>query len=249
MFPLRSLAFAFLAAATAVLAGTAQAQASGRPTERPHGGSSLTRLARRGSTEPIRIVVSLEQRRLWVLGRRDTLLSAPVAVGMGSSLRYGGQRWVFRTPRGVRTVLAKSADPIWVPPDWLYADAAATHGLRLARLESGAPVRLRDGRLLAMRRGVAGLIDIDGSFDALPVDEHIVFDNTLFIPPPDSRNRRIPGQLGKYRLDLGDGYLLHGTPYQSSIGAAVTHGCIRLRDGDIAWLYTHVPVGTRVHIQ
>lgn len=197
----------------------------------------------------MRIVVSLEQRRLWVLRRGDTLLSAPVAVGMGTSLRYGGQRWVFRTPRGVRTVLAKSADPIWVPPDWLYADAASTHGLRLARLEAGAPVRLRDGRLLAMRRGVAGLIDIDGGFDALPIDEHIVFDNTLFIPPPDSRNRRIPGQLGKYRLDLGDGYLLHGTPYQSSIGAAVTHGCIRLSDRDIAWLYAHVPVGTRVYIQ
>ena len=233
----------------APLDGSARAQEPSRRADAAREQSSARRSARRRSTEALRIIVSVAARRLWVIGGRDTLLAAPVAVGMGSSLRYGGQQWVFRTPRGVRTVLAKSADPIWVPPDWLYADAASSHGLLLARLDPGRPVRLRDGRILVVRHGVAGLIDHDGTFDALPLDEHIVFDNTLFIPPPDSRNRRIPGQLGKYRLDLGDGYLLHGTPYPSSIGAAVTHGCIRLRDEDIAWLYAHVPVGTRVHIR
>jgi lipoprotein-anchoring transpeptidase ErfK/SrfK len=85
-------------------------------------------------------------------------------------------------------------------------------------------------------------------FQTLPTDEHIVFDETLFIPPMGTKNRRVAGALGKYRLDLGDGYLLHGTPYDKSIGRAVTHGCIRLRDADIEWLYRHVPVGTEVQI-
>jgi L,D-transpeptidase YbiS len=49
-------------------------------------------------------------------------------------------------------------------------------------------------------------------------------------------------------LNLGDGYLLHGTPYKESIGLAATHGCVRLRDEDIEWLYDHVPVGTKVYI-
>jgi L,D-transpeptidase YbiS len=29
---------------------------------------------------------------------------------------------------------------------------------------------------------------------------------------------------------------------------AATHGCVRLRDDDIEWLYEHVPVGTKVYI-
>ena len=32
----------------------------------------------------------------------------------------------------------------------------------------------------------------------------------------------------------------HGTPFKDSIGKAVTHGCIRLSDEDITWLYQHV---------
>ena len=46
----------------------------------------------------------------------------------------------------------------------------------------------------------------------------------------------------------GDGYLFHGTPLKNSIGLAATHGCIRLRDEDIEWMYENVPVGTKVYI-
>jgi lipoprotein-anchoring transpeptidase ErfK/SrfK len=28
----------------------------------------------------------------------------------------------------------------------------------------------------------------------------------------------------------------------------VTHGCVRLADDDIEWLYENVPVGTKVYI-
>ena len=42
--------------------------------------------------------------------------------------------------------------------------------------------------------------------------------------------------------------MLHGTPDQNSIGLAATHGCVRLRDEDIEWLYENVPVGTKVYI-
>ena len=34
----------------------------------------------------------------------------------------------------------------------------------------------------------------------------------------------------------------------SLIGKAATHGCMRLRDEDIEWLYQYVPVGTRIYI-
>lgn len=194
-----------------------------------------------------RIVVSLQDRHLWTIVGDDTVLSAPAAVASGRELAFGHQEWTFDTPRGVRHVLDKEADPIWQPPEWLYAETAKEYGLKLAHLYAGHPVKLDDGRILTIKDNAAGIIQ-DGEFAELPTDEHIVFDNTLFVPPLGTKNRRVEGELGKYRLNLGDGYLLHGTPYKDSIGLATTHGCVRLRDDDIQWLYDHVPVGTRVYI-
>ena len=68
------------------------------------------------------------------------------------------------------------------------------------------------------------------------------------MPTLGSRNREIEKVLGPYRLILSNGVGLHGTPYKDSIGAAATHGGIRLLDDDIAWLYAHIPEGTTVVI-
>ena len=51
-----------------------------------------------------------------------------------------------------------------------------------------------------------------------------------------------------HMLDTGNGFLLHGTPHKTTIGTAATHGCIRLRDDDIEWLYDMLPVGTKIYI-
>jgi hypothetical protein len=198
-------------------------------------------------SDGFRLVVSLKDRHLWAIIGADTVLSAPAAVAKGTRLEYGNNEWKFETPRGVRTVLSKEADPIWQPPEWLYAETAVENGLRLGHIYAGKPIRLADGRILTVRDGTVGLIE-GGQFEAMPIDEHIVFDNTLYVPPMGTKNRKVEGELGKYRLNMGDGFLLHGTPYKESIGMAATHGCVRLRDEDIEWLYDHVPVGTRVYI-
>ena len=195
-----------------------------------------------------RLIVSLQDKRLWAVVGEDTVLSAPVATAKGTSLKFGKRTWVFRTPRGLRTVLRKEADPIWIPPDWLYAEVATEYSLKLKKITRGQPAKLADGRSLLVRDSIIGVVGKDAHFYELPVDEHIVFDSTLFVPPTGTRNRQVEGELGKYRLDLGEGYLLHGTPDKESIGFAATHGCIRLRDEDIEWLYTYVPVGTKVYI-
>lgn len=194
-----------------------------------------------------RLVVSLQDRHLWAIIGKDTVLSAPAAVAKGTTLEFGHSEWTFKTPRGVRRVLGKEADPIWQPPEWLYAETALEYGLKLGHLRVGHPTKLSDGRLLTVKDGLVGVVE-NGEFAALPTDEHIVFDDVLYVPPMGTKNRKIEGELGKYRLMLGDGYLLHGTPYKESIGLAATHGCVRLRDEDIEWLYDHVPVGTRVYI-
>jgi len=208
--------------------------------------ASARNLADRSSG--FRLIVSLQDKRLWAIVGEDTVLNAPVATAKGTTLKYGKREWTFRTPRGVRTVLRKESDPIWIPPDWLYAEVATEYNLKLRKIERGQPIRLEDGRNLVVRDSVVGVIGKDAHFYELPTDEHIVFDSTLFVPPTGTKNRRVEGELGKYRLDLGEGYLLHGTPDKESIGFAATHGCVRLRDEDIEWLYTYVPVGTKVFI-
>jgi hypothetical protein len=194
----------------------------------------------------LRVVVSLKDFRLWTLIGEDTLMNAIVAVATGETLEYGGRRFTFTMPRGVRTVLAKESDPVWRPPDWFYFETAKQHGLDVQVLRN--TYDLRDGRRLVVRDSLVGLIVGDGEWQPLPVDEHIIFNNALFIPPMGTANRRVQGALGKHRLDLGNGFLLHGTPYKNSFGTAATHGCVRLRDEDVQWLFENIPVGTKVYI-
>jgi hypothetical protein len=199
------------------------------------------------STPGTRVIVLLESRQLAVMNGLDTLMVAPVAIGMDTTIVFGAKSWTFETPRGRRSVLRKEKDPVWTPPEWHYAEVAGKRGLGLAHLSASKPTPLADGRSLVVRGGRVGVLDA-GAFTALPADEEIVFDGTLFIPPHGTANRRIPGELGRFKLDLGNGYLLHGTPYENTIGDAATHGCVRLYDEDIAWLYANVPVGTPVFI-
>ena len=195
------------------------------------------------------IRISLATRQLWVIGGHgDTLLSTSVAVGSGRTLSAPERSWTFRTPTGETRVSEKQKDPLWVPPDWHYLEIAGKHGLEVAWLPADTPVPLSNGRLLGVRKSRVGLIGPDSTFVPLIATEEIIFDNTLFIPPFGTEQRRVAGVLGRYRLLLANGVGLHGTDDQSSIGRAVTHGCIRLRDEAIAWLFENIPVGTPVLI-
>ena len=195
-----------------------------------------------------RIIVSLFDRHLWVVDGTDTLRSAPAAVAMDSTLAYAGHVWKFDTPRGRRTVRGKSENPLWVPPDWHYAEVAKENHLVLSRVPLKGAVKIANGKRLEVRHQQVGIVVPDSGWMPLPLDEEVVFDDTLYMPPLGTKNRRIYGELGSFRLDLGDGYLIHGTPEESTVGTAVTHGCVRLKEDDIAWLYQNVPLGTGVYI-
>lgn len=70
-----------------------------------------------------------------------------------------------------------------------------------------------------------------------------------YTPPPiGSRDRFDDFSLGNYGLYMGDGYILHGTIFQSLLGRRVTHGCVRVGDADLEFLYKNVPVGAKVYI-
>ncbi len=70
----------------------------------------------------------------------------------------------------------------------------------------------------------------------------------LPVPPPGSPERFEAGVLGEYALELGEGYLIHGTLYKRMLGMPVTHGCVRLGDEDLRVVYQNLQIGSKVFI-
>ena len=68
------------------------------------------------------------------------------------------------------------------------------------------------------------------------------------LPPYGTNQRKYMGVLGTHRLEMGDGYGIHGTDAPESIGKSASHGCVRMLNADIDKLYDMVGVGTAVYI-
>lgn len=198
------------------------------------------------------LVVSIEDRRLWYKHGDSTIFTTQVAVGSGKTLVKAGSReeYKFDTPRGRLVVQNKEIDPVWVPPDWHYMEQAKKKGLGVVLLTRGQEIPTADG----------GVITVDGTdvVKKTPTGEvvraeagegrELIAGGNIIIPPFGTSQRKFEGVLGTHRLNLGDGYALHGTDKPQSIGQAVSHGCVRLRNEDIAYLYEIVPAGTPVFI-
>jgi lipoprotein-anchoring transpeptidase ErfK/SrfK len=198
-----------------------------------------------------RILVSIEDRRLWLVEGADTLMEAPVAIGMGKDFVFQGRSYRFHTPRGRRTVIAKASDPVWVVPEWHYYERAAKMGLSdVVKLDRTSRILLPDSSWLVVRENEVGRINHFGHFAPFTPGTEIIYDNRIYVPPLHTTQRRVPEALGPYKLDMGEGYLIHGThPYnEESVGQAVSHGCVRLHNEDLARLYGQVPRGTPVVI-
>jgi hypothetical protein len=198
------------------------------------------------------IVVSIEDHRLWYRQGDSVLFTAPVATGSGKILeRIGSEtHWRFETPRGRLSVESKETDPIWVPPDWHYVEEAQRRGLGVARLVRGQRINLGDGSAFAVRGSDVVRVAPDGRETRADAgaDAEVVAGGNIIIPPFGTNQRKYRGVLGTHRINLGDGYALHGTNKPETIGRSVSHGCVRLRNEDIAALYALVSVGTPVFI-
>lgn len=189
-----------------------------------------------------KIVISIYDRRLWLISAEgDTLLDTQAGVGMGVA-RKGSYSYDFSTPRGPRRVLAKEENPLWNPPDWHYWGMAR----RVRQFPAGG-IALSDGGRVVRRGENLGILR-DGQFEVLPQEHPLTFDGVLYIPPFGTVNRKIPDVLGKFKLDTGDGILIHGTNDPLAIGFPATHGCIRLADEPLEYLYGEAEVGTPVYI-
>jgi len=196
----------------------------------------------------MRVLVSTGTRSLWVMQDSQTIFAAPIAVGRSKGLVYQGKQYDFNTPIGKRKVLSKGTSPLWVPPDWHYFEIAVERGLVPVQLKKNSKIRLTDSTRIEVRGADVGRVNQYGNFWPFTPGKEIIFDGKIFIPPMNSNQRRVPEVLGTHKLEMGNGYLLHGTNEEGSIGEAVSHGCVRMYNEDVQRLYALVPVGTPVYI-
>ncbi len=198
------------------------------------------------------LVVSIADRRLWYKQGDSTLFTAPVATGSGKTLVVKGSTKTlrFETPRGRLVVQRLDSMPFWIPPEWHYQEQANKRKLGLVQLERGTPIKLKDGSQITVVGNDVVRRSRDGNVVPLTAEDgrEIAADGRIVIPPFGTNQRKYPGVLGDRRLYLGDGYAIHGTNQPSSIGQAVSHGCVRMRNEDIRELYDRVTIGTPVFI-
>jgi hypothetical protein len=199
------------------------------------------------------IVVSIEDHRLWYKQGDSVLFTTEVATGSGKVLEGSGAgaSWKFETPRGRLVIQAKEESPAWVPPDWHFVEQARKRGLGIVRLNRGQSIAASDGSTITIDGTDVVKRFSDGRQETLGEGKEgreIVAGGNIVIPPFGTNQRKYKGVLGTHRLVMGDGYALHGTDNPASIGRSVSHGCVRLRNEDIARLYGMVAVGTPVFI-
>lgn len=195
-----------------------------------------------------RIVISRDERRLWLMDEDSVRFSAPVAVGRDTIFHYGGQAYDFSTPTGRMVVQGKEPSPLWVPPNWHYYEKAVEDSLEVVQLSSNDRIELSDSTFLEVREKDVGRVNRFGNWRSFTPGSMIIFDGKIFIPPIGSPQRQIPKILGTHRLILRDGYLIHGTPEEDTIGEWASHGCIRMFNSDVEHLYGLVDVGVPVYV-
>jgi lipoprotein-anchoring transpeptidase ErfK/SrfK len=214
------------------------------------------------------IMVSTAENRVYVRQNGQTIFQAVCSTGKGTTMAMDGKTLIFDTPIGKFHVKSKEENPMWVPPDWHYVEMARKNGMNVIRLNPGASIDAGSGQLAHNRdEGVWSWFGGDnggnrvlkvknntvveesnGVDNELPPGKVIIAGNTIVIPPVGTPQRKFDKVLGHFRLNLGDGYALHGTQETDKLGQSVSHGCVRLGDDDIAHLFQITNVGDEVII-
>ena len=253
-----------------ILRGTAEESES--RVERLHSAVRETELKLDDSQETDQIiVVSTAENRLYVRRGGKTVFQAVCSTGKGGTTLTdaSGRSMVFNTPTGRFRIVRKEENPLWSPPDWHFLEEARKKGKRLVRLDPGQKVDVSTGepagteesvhawgersgsgsrRFLTVRHNTVVEVGPDGTERELPPGEIIEAGGAIIVPPHGTPQRKFDKVLGKYRLNLGSGYGIHGTLYPDQLGRSVTHGCVRLGDADIEQLFAMANVGDQVLI-
>ena len=217
------------------------------------------------------VIVSTAENRVWVRRGGQTVFTAICSTGKGTTLVENGRTMVFETPTGRFQIKSKEENPVWVPPDWHFVEEARKKNLAVVRLAAGQSIDAETGepvtagkesgvwswlrgsdrprhRILKVKSDTVLEVAPDGTERELPPGAVIRAGKTVVIPPVTVRQRHFDKVLGRYRLNIGNGYALHGTLATDQLGRSVSHGCVRLADADIQKLFAMTKVGDQVVI-
>jgi L,D-transpeptidase YbiS len=179
------------------------------------------------------------RRHLWLGG---DAAAGEVAADAEARVRGLERRLANQRPRGTYVLIDTFANRLHVMRD--------DDVLRSAVCSTGSGVVLRDvegGRQWVFDTPLGERRVQRKVSDPVWVKPDWAFIEEGYQPPPAGARERYDGiSLGDYALYLGDGYLIHGTLFQSLLGRGVTHGCIRLGDEDLEYVYRTVPRGASV---
>lgn len=64
----------------------------------------------------------------------------------------------------------------------------------------------------------------------------------------EAGNRCFRGSIGRYALNIGKTYAIHGTANPASIGTKASHGCVRTANADMERIFNMMDVGDPVYI-
>jgi lipoprotein-anchoring transpeptidase ErfK/SrfK len=218
------------------------------------------------------ILVSTAENKLYVRRNGQTVFEAVCSTGKGTTLAVDGRTVVFDTPIGKLHIVSKDENPQWVPPDWHYVEEARKNGMRVVRLNPGQSIDSRTGQpatskpdqgvwswlggstntasnpVLKVRGDTVVEVGSNGVERELEPGKTIVAGDAIIVPPVNTKQRHYDKVLGKFRLEMGNGYGIHGTDEPDKLGQSVSHGCVRLGDADIEKLYQIANVGDTVII-
>jgi lipoprotein-anchoring transpeptidase ErfK/SrfK len=149
-----------------------------------------------------------------------------------------------RAPRGTYLVIDRANNRLWVRRgDRVLHEAVVSTGSRTVLKETGGQKRTwtfdtPSGRF-EVRSERRNPVWVKPDWAFLEEGQQ---------PPAGVRGRREEGSLGEWALDLGDGYMIHGTLYERLLGRSLTHGCIRVGRDDLRVVARAAVPGTRVYI-
>ena len=207
------------------------------------------------------ILVSTAENKLYVRRGGQTIFEAVCSTGKGTTLAVDGKTILFDTPIGKLHIISKDENPQWVPPDWHYVEEARKNGMRVVHLDAGQSIDSRTGQPVSSKPDAGVWSWLTGSKNTsssnpvlkvkgdtvvevsngvereLEPGKTIVAGDAVIVPPVDTKQRHYDKVLGKFRLEMGNGYGIHGTDEPDKLGQSVSHGCVRLGDADIEKLY------------
>mgnify|MGYP001495065161 CR=1 FL=1 len=84
--------------------------------------SLKNKLAKDAPTKPYIVVNTTDNRFSLRMPNGDTIRTGSCSTGKDNILIKGNKKWVFKTPKGLFTILNKKTSPVWTKPDWAFIE-------------------------------------------------------------------------------------------------------------------------------